>query len=229
MVAHPLHVHCGDCGAEAARAAGLPGEVIAWRDSAAVGPSALDPAEHRRLRSAWWGVAEDEAQDPKSLCHAGEIVLWFGPDPWEQFALVEVLAGLPGGQTVSLVPLDQGVGPMNPSALAPLFARRHDVTALYPLARGLWADICHDERGALRTWIARLRGEERLPHLARALGRVLDDREYDRTEKQVRALIDQGVTDLRDLMSRLGEIEDPDHGVWYGDMIVERIRRRFVR
>ena len=56
----PIHLHCGDCAGAVARRAGLPGEVWVWRDSSAVGPCALDPDTHRRLRAEWWDVAAAE-------------------------------------------------------------------------------------------------------------------------------------------------------------------------
>ena len=44
-----------------------------------------------------------------------------------------------------------------------------------------------------------------------------------RTARQVRALVDQGITDLPELMRRLHALEAPKHGVWYGDAIVRRL------
>ena len=77
--------------------------------------------------------------------------------------------------------------------------------------------------------MGRLRGEARLPHLPAALDRVLEDREDGRTARQVRALIDQGVRDLPELMRRLHALEAPKHGVWYGDAIVRRLRDERLR
>jgi hypothetical protein len=225
--AEPLHVFGGDCAAEVAERAGLPGRVLAWRDSAAVGPCALDPAVHRRLRAEWWEVAEERIQLPGDLRHHGEIVLWFGPDPWEQIALVEVLGGAPGGE-MSLVDPGCAVGLMAPGDLPPLLAERVEVGSLRRDMRALWPDFCRDDRPALASWAQRLAREPRLPHLGPALARVLEDREHGRTEGQVRALVAQGIHDLPDLMAALASLEHPSHGVWYGDAVVGRIRDRLL-
>jgi hypothetical protein len=92
----------------------------------------------------------------------------------------------------------------------------------------LWADFCGDDRAALRAWVERSPAESRLPHLPAAIARVLEDREDARTERQVRALVDQGVMDLPELMRRLEPLEAPKHRVWYGDFIVRRLRDQIV-
>jgi len=117
-----LHVHCGDEAAAVARRARLPGDVLAWRDSSAVGPCSVDPATHRQLRAGWWSVPAEGLQAAADMRHDGEIALWFGPDPWEQLALVEVLAGAPAG-THAIVPLDSGVGTLQPADLPARFER----------------------------------------------------------------------------------------------------------
>jgi hypothetical protein len=222
-----LHVHGGDCAAEVATRADLPGRVLAWRDSAAVGPCAPDPAVHRRLRAAWWGVTENRIQRVGDLRHHGEIVLWFGPDPWEQVALVEVLGGAPAG-SISLVDPGRAVGLMAPGDLGPLLAGRAGAASLREDLRALWQDFCRDDRPALASWVRRLASEPRLPHLGPALSRVLQDREDGRTERQVRRLLEQGLRDLRDLMPALEALEHPSHGAWYGDLVVGRIRDRLL-
>jgi hypothetical protein len=224
----PIHLHCGDCAGAVARRAGLPGEVWVWRDSSAVGPCALDPDTHRRLRAEWWDVAAAEMDLARELPAEREMVLWFGPDPWEQTALVEVLTGTPA-TALSLVVLDDGVGEMDPADLRARFEDRRDAGDLPAVIAGLWRDVCVDDRAALRAWMGRLRGEARLPHLPAALHRVLEDREEARTAKQVRALVGQGVRDLPELMRHLHALEAPKHGVWYGDAVVRRLRDGLLR
>jgi hypothetical protein len=219
-----LHVHCGDCAAAVAERAGLPGEIVAWRDSSSVGPSAVDAEAHRRLRADWWDIAAAEIQLPHELPADRAVVLWCGPDPWEQMALVELLAGAPVGAALSLVPLDDGVAVMAAADVAARFDARRDVADLRASMAALWRDFCADDRARLHAWRERLAGEERLPHLPQALLRVLEDRESARTERQVRALISRGVTDLPGLMQGLAEIEAPKHRAWYGDAIVQRLR-----
>jgi hypothetical protein len=218
-----LHLHCGHCAAAVAERAALPGELVAWRDSSAVGPCAVDPETHRRLRASWWDVSAAEIQMPHDLRADRELVLWFGPDPWEQIALVELLATAPPAP-LSVVILDDGVGMMAPEDLRPRFEDRRDATDLPGALAELWRDFCGDDRAALRAWVERLPAESRLPHLPAAIARVLEDREDARTERQIRALVDQGVMDLPELMRRLEPFEALKHRVWYGDFIVRRLR-----
>ena len=222
-----LHIYCGDSAATRAHQAPLPGDghgILVWHDSAAVGPCAVDFAAHRRLRAQWWGVDPSRMQDPRELPRDRPLVLWFGPDPWEQLALVELLAGLPDAITdLGLVPLDHGVGESPPAALPARFARRHPAPPREPLRR-LWADFCADDRPALAAAASDLRGHPKLPHLGPALARVLADRRDQLTERRVHTLVAAGVHDLHDLMPRLHALEAPRHGTWYGDTIVARLR-----
>lgn len=218
-----LHIHCGDCAAEVARAAPLAGEVLAWRDSPAVGPCALAWEEHRRLRAAWWAIDADELQDPRALPCDRPIALWFGPDPWEQMALVELLALAPEEAMLSLVPLARGVGESNPAALPAMFERRAPAPLRAPLRR-LWSDHCADDRVALARAVDELRGDPQLPHLAAALARVLADRRDRLSELRVQTLVRAGVREVPALMQRLRALEATNHGAWYGDAIVARLR-----
>jgi hypothetical protein len=224
----PLHLHCGDCAAAVAERAGLPGEILAWRDSSAVGPASVDADTHRRLRAGWWDIAAAEIQLPHDLPADRELALWFGPDPWEQMALVEVLAGAPDGARLSIVPLDDGVANMATADLGARFETRRDAGDLRAPMAALWRDFCGDARSSLHAWRERAAGEPRLPHLSAALGRVLDDRDAARTEQQVRALIARGVTDLPGLMQGLADVEAPKHRAWYGDAIVQRLRDKLL-
>ncbi len=235
------HVFCGDCAADAARphlasrpsgpelasrpsGPELTSSVHVWKDSSAVGPSSADPRKHRRLRSAWWNIDESQIQHPADLPHDGELVLWFGPDPWEQIALLEVLAGLSGlTRNATLVPLACSVGEHAP----------HDFTALPELRRGvpdlarfqtIWRDFCVDDRPAIDIAVRALTDDPDLPHLAPALARVLADRRDYLTERRVRELVAAGTRDIQPLMHALAALEAPHHGAWFGDVIVTRMR-----
>jgi hypothetical protein len=223
VTAAPLHVHCGDCAAAVATRADLPGTVLAWRDSSAVGPCSVDDDAHRRARATWRNVAPTELQIAADLPDDRDLILWFGPDPWEQVALIEVLAGAPPAH-LSIAPLARGVGLMAPADLHAPFAARQDAGDLVGPMRTLWHDFRADHRPALRAWTERFGRDARLPHLASALRRVLEDRDQDRTTRQVAHLVAEGVTEVSDLMRRLRDLETPQHGVWYGDTIVTRLR-----
>lgn len=214
------HLFCGDCAADAARPH-LTGLVHVWKDSSAVGPSSADPVKHRRLRSAWWNVDESQIQHPADLPRDGELVLWFGPDPWEQIALLEVLAGL--DRDAALVPLACSVGELAPHDLAALFTVRRAAPDLAPFT-ALWRAFCTDDRPALDIAIRSLADDPDLPHLAPALARVLADRRDYLTERRVRDLVAAGTRDIQPLMHALAALEAPHHGAWFGDVIVTRMR-----
>ena len=223
-----MHLHCGDCAAAVARRSGLPGEVRVWRDSSAVGPCALDADTHRRLRAEWWGVAAAEMETAPELSADRELVLWFGPDPWEQIALVEVLTGV-AAPALSIAALDAGVGLMGAADLRARFEDRREAGDLPGGDRRALAGLLRRRpRGAPRVDRA-APGEPRLPHLPAALARVLEDREHGRTARQIRALVDEGITDLAELMRRLQTLEAARHGVWYGDVVVRRLRDEHLR
>lgn len=216
------HVFCGDCAADAARPH-LTGQVHVWKDSSAVGPSSADPVKHRRLRSAWWNVDESQIQHPADLPQGGELVLWFGPDPWEQIALLELLAGLAPTRNPSLVALACSVGELAP----------HDFPALLAIRRaapdpdrfpGIWRSFCVDDRPAIDLAVRALADDPDLPHLAPALARVLADRRDYLTERRVRDLVAAGTRDIQPLMHALAALEAPHHGAWFGDVIVTRMR-----
>ena len=88
-----LHIVSGDIAADLLRASGLPGAVVGWRDSAAVGPSpsGLSFADYRALRAAFRGVPPASFQDVDLLAAlppGEEVVLWFDACPYDQTILV---------------------------------------------------------------------------------------------------------------------------------------------
>lgn len=227
-----IHLHCGDAAAAVHRRSGLPGELLVWRDSPAVGPWTSGLGDLTALRATWWGLPPSEMRDLphlQDLARATEPVLWFGPDPWEQACLLWLLAELPEGTLPDLVPLDHGVGQMSPSALPRCFAERTLLEADTLLQAGtLWKIFLAEGWGALGE--ARIPG---LPWLSPALARLAEDHPPGgpgRTRRQIQALVDQGVRDLPALMHALSELEDPRHGAWYGDLFVARmVEARGVR
>lgn len=214
------HIFCGDCAADAARPH-LPDEIHVWKDSSAVGPCSPDPDTHRRLRAAWWRIDPSEIPRPSELPADGELVLWFGPDPWEQIALLELLASL--GRDASLVPLVCSVTELAPHDFPAALAARRTTPDLAPL-RALWRAFCADDRAALTTAAAALAHHQDLPHLGPALTRVLADRNDHLTERRVRELVAAGTRDVPDLMRALAALEAPHHGAWFGDSVVTRLR-----
>jgi hypothetical protein len=113
-----LHVTNGDSAAQRLRDAGLPGDVLPWRDALHEGPV---PSGHGddRLRAArarfvaargWAGeadaLAELEQRDERlarALATGEEIVLWFETDLYDVLQLVQVLDRVaPGGARLVL-------------------------------------------------------------------------------------------------------------------------------
>lgn len=222
-VSLPLHIHAGDCAAAVAREAGLPGEVLAWRDSAAVGPCSRDRGRHVFARVAFWQVDLAEIQRAEELPDDRERVLWFGPDPWEQMQLVELLAYISDGPC-SIAPLAGSVTTMTPGELAAAYAARRPAGALRYFAAALWFDFCDHDRAGIELRIRRAAVDPRLPHLAAALRRIQQDRDERRTQREVEALVRAGVREVPDLLAALRARELPTHGAWYGDTIVGRLR-----
>lgn len=183
-----LHIHAGDHAAVAARAAGIHGDVVAWHDSAAVGPCSRYRSRHLYLRSRFWGVDLDAISRPEELWGDRERALWFGPDPWEQLQLLELLACMPDGDC-SLVPLPDAAFRLTAAGLAAAFAARRSASTLRFLAAALWFDFCDGELAGLERRLRRANHETRLPYLVSAVQRVLRAREG---QPAARAVADHG-------------------------------------
>jgi hypothetical protein len=231
-----LHVCSGDNGLAQWSATGLPGEAAVCRDSPAVGPWSPDPAARARLRSAWWGQdgphawAREEAALRAALGRADTTVLWFTPEPWDQLALLWVVAGLAGPEAL-LEPVPLGACGGAPAAeLRAAFGDRRPLTvrARQEVA-SLWQLFQAEDWPALQAWVAQGGAPEGLPHLLPALARVLEDRpphRPGRTERQVRDLQAAGVRDLAGMMRALAGLELPYGVAWYGDLLVGRLMAR---
>jgi hypothetical protein len=231
-----LHLCSGDDGLRAWKAADLPGEALPWRDSPAMGPWSADPACRARLRAQYWGLPaesgafREEASTLRALAQAESAVLWFTPEPWDQLAQLWVVAALSrdgAGPYLALAPLPEGGARMVPGAMARALALRVPLApADRAAAAGLWERFEAQDWPALWKWLHQAGGLDTLPHLARALARVLEDRPPvvpGRTERQVRHLQAAGVQDLPDMMRALAALEEPYGLAWYGDLVVRKL------
>lgn len=182
-----LHVTNGDPAAGSILRTGIGGQVVPWRDvHEGPVPDGLSDAELAELRARFIGEQgwEDEALArariqwrDATLAEAprhDEVVLWFEHDLYDQLQLIEVLERLTrvgGGRArVSLVVVDDYLGPMDPARLRDLFARRAPASAShFDVAREAWAAF----RASAPTAIVRLleRDTSALPFLAGALRR----------------------------------------------------------
>ncbi|PCC68274.1 hypothetical protein SAMN02745121_05158 [Nannocystis exedens] len=218
-----LHIHAGDCAAGFAREIDLEGEVLGWRDSAAVGPCSRERGRHVFLRMAFWQTDLAEIQRAEELPTDCERVLWFGPDPWEQLQLVELLAYMSDGPC-SIVPLSRAVTELTRSELHAAFAARRNAESLRFFAAALWFDFCDNDPAGIALRLRRAANDQRLPHLGAAIRRVLQDRNEHRTEREIENLVRSGVWELPALLEALRARELPAHGAWYGDVVVGRLR-----
>ena len=92
-----LHVTNGDSTVRELARTGLATRILPWRDALHEGPVLPGPDRVRRAaRAEHLGVeaALLEARDAELDAHAGELVLWFEADLYDQLQIVEILARL---------------------------------------------------------------------------------------------------------------------------------------
>jgi len=187
-----LHVTNGDSAARKLRAAGLPGDVLPWRDVLHEGPvpAALDEGALRAVRARFlagrgWGdeasvLADMRARDER-LARARdggeEIVLWFETDLYDVIQLVQVLDRLPSGRARLVLAGEReftGVSELKADELRELFehgggsGRAGCLVPDVGLARELWGAFRAPDPTELLTETAAL------PALGEALQRHLE-------------------------------------------------------
>jgi len=154
-----LHVTNGDSAANVLRAAGVPGEVLPWRDVLHEGPvpAGLSLGELRPVRARFIGddglggyekaLAEFARRDAalEDFGRHEEVVLWFEHDLYDQLQLLQLLdffagrdigskgskggKGGMGGIRLSLVGVGEYLAPAGPRRLRELFPERREVSA----------------------------------------------------------------------------------------------------
>ena len=188
----PLHITNGDAAAEQIRAAGLGDDVLPWRDVLHEGPvpppatlDSLRPLRVRFLAGQGWGnpveIAVDFERRDRALGAAAaseDVVLWFEHDLYDQLQLAQILdwyagAGVDGASRLSLIQVQDYLGPMNPSRVAALFETRKPVSqAQLAAAQVAWRAFSSPDPRA----IERVRPElDVLPFMADALTRQLQE------------------------------------------------------
>ncbi len=194
-----LHVTNGDSAALGLRAAGLDGEVLAWRDALHEGPvpAGLTPAELRSVRAAYFereglGAAAELAasfatRDQLVEAHrAGDYVLWFEADLYDQLQLLQVVHRLAelavDPPRVTLVSIGEypgvahfgGLGELAPDALARLRPDGRPLGAdTIRLAVEAWQAFTAPEPTALPDMARRASTELRF--LGEAIGRLMQE------------------------------------------------------
>ncbi len=171
-----LHVTNGDSAVMGLRAAGVAGDVVAWRDILHEGPvpAGLDAAELRAVRARFLAAqgweseaearAEMEARDARlarAVADGEELVLWFESDLYDMLQLAQILDRVrPGTATLVIAGEEEfaGVGELEPDALRELFdggdaggrGRRVGVdAALCAAGRAVWAALREPAPSAL--------------------------------------------------------------------------------
>ncbi len=234
-----VHICNGDTTADSLSLADLPGEIRVWADALDQGPVLpVSDAEHWKVRGEFLASRgfRDAAGQIAAYDHnfdeaagAGELILWFEHDLFDQLALARPLArlarrGLP--EQLTIVSIDRhpeianflGLGQLKPEQLAELWPRRT------PLSRD-----AIDE--SIATWIAFTANDPRglpfltkrikaMPFLGGAVERLLE--EYpdptsglSRTERQVLAAIARGETKAGAIMQAVHAI-DPRYPITDG-------------
>jgi hypothetical protein len=214
-----LHVTNGDSVTATMERAGISGDLLSWRDVLHEGPVPdLPPAELRAVRAEYLATlgpadaatveAELLARDERlaaALAEGEPVLLWFEHDLYDQLQLIQILAGLPDRpRHVELIcigsfpgrPRFAGLGELQPDELASLWPVRTEVTPEHVrLARAAWDVV----RGGDPVELARAAAtpDERLPYLAPALRRLLEELPgtrdgLGRTERQLLAAVAEG-------------------------------------
>jgi hypothetical protein len=160
-----LHIHNGDVMAEHARAAEIPGEHLAFRESLITGSPAGDRAQE--LADAFGEdvgrIREELSRQERALDETGrEVVLWFEHDV---FCLIHFLYLLQRvrAETVSYIWHPEPLAQLTYEELHRLFATRTPVTPrLRDVAREAWRDYT---AGDVSAWT----GRDDLPFLGEGL------------------------------------------------------------
>lgn len=227
-----LHITNGDSAAGPLREAGLPGDVLAWRDVLAEGPvpagltlEELASVRARFLADVGWAdydaVLADLRRQYAALDTAreqDEVVLWFEHDLHDQLQLAQLLdwfAAHPGGPTLlSLVVIGEhpdvtpfyGLGQLAPEQLAALFPTRVPATAeQLALGQAAWRAFRSPDPTEIEALLA---GDtSALPYLRPALTRHLEefpdtDAGLSRTERHILEILAPGPATLFEAFSR---------------------------
>jgi hypothetical protein len=192
-----LHITNGDSTTAIMERAGIAGDLLPWRDVLHEGPVPdYAPEALRVVRAEYLATlgAGDPAAVERSLrerderleaavASAERVVLWFEHDLYDQLQLIQILAGLPDRPTcVELIcigtfpgrPGFAGLGELEPDELASLWPLRAAVTPEHVhVARSAWDVLRGDDPRELAREAAT--PDERLPYLAPALRRLLEE------------------------------------------------------
>lgn len=202
-----LHITNGDLAAGMLRAAGVPGEILPWRDVLHEGPvlGGFPLASLSELRARFIADCGFEDFDTalssfrerderlRTCLDDDEIVLWFEADLYDQLQLLQVLDALvteaPGAGPVTLVEVDGYFGHMTPADMPGLFEDRRPVSSEHKeLGCRAWEAFRSEQPGDLQ--VLTQEDTSALPYLAAAIARHFEeypgcDDGLTRTERQI--------------------------------------------
>lgn len=210
-----LHITNGDHAIERLRAAGIAGDMLAWKDVLHEGPvpGRLGFAQLRETRARFiadrgWAAADAvrldlEARD-RVLDDCGarpEVVLWFEHDLYDQLQLLQILHRFgtqgPDPGRLSLVCEAEYLGMMRAERVRALYSRRQGVTpGQVRLAQSAWTAFTAPRAAAILELLEQ--DTSPLPFLAPALRRQLEEfpsnrNGLSRSEQQALEVIGAGV------------------------------------
>jgi hypothetical protein len=246
-----LHITNGDSAAEGLKQAQLGGDVLPWRDILHDGPvpASASWGEFRSVRARFLasrgaGSMEDIEQSflerdqcVEALGAGDDVTLWFEPDLYDQLQLCEILARFAerdesARPTLTIVPADVLLGPLNASQFGPLYdARRSLREQDIALGGEVWKEITCPDPSSIPKAVSLVEESQpgkrydaddalTLPHLAPALIRWLEqlpsfENGLNRCEQQICEVLRDGPLMFGDVYK--SSHHDREEWPWLGD------------
>lgn len=227
-MAHALVITNGDAAAERLAAAGISGEILAWRDVLHEGPVPNLPAEAlAEIRTTFlagaFGAARDDVagslaqRDARLAAHRdfARIEIWLEHDLYDQLQLLQILerlASLGRTDAVWLIQSDNYLGPMDVDAIRALTLCAAPVPpAQFDVAARAWAAFTAPTPSDLAQLLSHDLAP--LPWLRPALRRLLAELPDDVTalalsESRILEAVDEGITRAGRIFAAVSARED---------------------
>ncbi len=209
-----LNITNGECAVEGMKKANIPGAFLPWRDVLHEGPvpgglslKKLSEARARYISDRGWGKLDNINRDfmerdntLKSFEAFDKVILWFEHDLYDQLQILQILdwfhQNRPETTALSLICVDQYLGPLPPAEIAALYEYEEPVTEKHLELSGVaWSAFRSDSP---ENWAALLKTDTTaLPFLEGAIIRLLEEypcclNGLSRTAHQALEIISQG-------------------------------------
>jgi hypothetical protein len=219
-----LHITNGDAPIPAMKAAGLSGEILPWRDVLHEGPvtsesplESLSDLRARFIADCGWGQFEEVRRDfatRDSMLERyrdfEEVILWFEHDLYDQLQLLQLLAWFfirdRGHTALSLVNVNEYLGPMEPQRFSQLFESRPAITERQlEIGQQGWSAFTSETPTDIEALLDN--DTSALPFVAQALRRFLQqypstENGLSRSEHQALQAVADGKTVIKDAYVR---------------------------